>query len=30
LPYEAVLKPLFKQVTVVAEASGYKIFEARK
>jgi 16S rRNA (guanine1207-N2)-methyltransferase len=30
LPYEAVLKPLFKQVTVIAEASGYKIFEARK
>lgn len=30
LPYEAVLKPLFKQVTVAAEAFGYKIFEARK
>lgn len=30
LPYEAVLKPLFKHVTVVAEAAGYKIFEARK
>ena len=30
LPYETVLKPLFKQVTTVAEANGYKIIEAKK
>jgi 16S rRNA (guanine1207-N2)-methyltransferase len=30
LPYESVLKPLFRQVTVRAEAAGYKIIEARK
>lgn len=30
LPYEAVLKPLFKAVTPVIEDGGYKIYEARK
>lgn len=30
LPYEAVLKPLFKAVTPVIEQGGYKIYEARK
>lgn len=30
LPYEAVLKPLFKTVTPVIEQGGYKIYEARK
>ena len=30
LPYEAVLKPLFKAVTPLIETGGYKIFEARK
>ncbi|WP_243369744.1 class I SAM-dependent methyltransferase [Microvirga solisilvae] len=30
LPYEGVLKPLFKRVTLHAEASGYKIYEAQK
>ena len=30
LPYEAVLKPLFKRVTPVVEASGYKVYEAQK
>lgn len=30
LPYEAVLKPLFKAVTPLLETGGYKIFEARK
>ena len=30
LPYEAVLKPLFKTVRTAAEAHGFKIFEARK
>ena len=30
LPYETVLKPLFKQVSTVAEAHGYKIIEAKK
>jgi len=30
LPYEAVMKPLFKNVTAVAEAGGFKIYEARK
>ncbi len=30
LPYEAVLKPLFKRVTLVVEASGYKVYEAQK
>jgi 16S rRNA (guanine1207-N2)-methyltransferase len=30
LPYEAVLKPLFKSVRTAAEANGFKVFEARK
>ena len=30
LPYEAVLKPLFKAITPVIEDGGYKIYEARK
>jgi 16S rRNA (guanine1207-N2)-methyltransferase len=30
LPYEAVLKSLFKRVTQKAEANGYKIYEALK
>ncbi len=30
LPYEAVLKPLFKHTTQVAEADGYKVIEALK
>ena len=30
LPYEAVLKPLFRQVTPVIEAGGFKVVEARK
>lgn len=30
LPYEEVLKPLFKLVALKAESGGYKIFEARK
>lgn len=30
LPYEAVLKPLFKTVTPIIETGGYKIYEARK
>lgn len=30
LPYEEVLRPIFKLVTLKAEDSGYKIFEARK
>lgn len=30
LPYEGVLTPLFNQVTLKAEASGFKIYEARK
>ena len=30
LPYEEVLKPIFKLVTLKAESGGYKIFEARK
>lgn len=30
LPYEAVLKTLFKRVTPKIEASGYKIYEAQK
>lgn len=30
LPYEGVLKELFKQVTLKAENGGFKIFEARK
>ncbi|MBC8130178.1 MAG: class I SAM-dependent methyltransferase [Rhizobiaceae bacterium] len=30
LPYEDILKPLFKLVVLKAESGGYKIFEARK
>jgi 16S rRNA (guanine1207-N2)-methyltransferase len=30
LPYEGVLKPLFRRVTLKVEAGGYKIFEAMK
>ncbi|MEE1656040.1 class I SAM-dependent methyltransferase [Microvirga sp. CF3062] len=30
LPYEGVLKPLFRRVTLKAEAGGYKIYEAMK
>jgi len=30
LPYEGVLKPLFKRVTLHAEANGYKVYEAQK
>ncbi|KLK95021.1 methyltransferase [Microvirga vignae] len=30
LPYEGVLKPLFKRVTSKIEAAGYKIYEAQK
>lgn len=30
LPYEAVLKPLFKRADLKFEAAGYKIFEAHK
>ncbi len=30
LPYEAVMKPLFKRVDLRIEAAGYKIYEARK
>jgi 16S rRNA (guanine1207-N2)-methyltransferase len=30
LPYEAVMKPLFKRVVLKVETSGYKIYEAHK
>lgn len=30
LPYESILKPLFRRVTLVTEASGYKIYQAQK
>ncbi len=30
MPYEGVLKPLFKTVRPVAEANGFKVLEARK
>lgn len=30
LPYEGVLKPLFRRVTLKVEAGGYKIYEAMK
>ena len=30
LPYESVLKPLFKTMRPVAEANGYKVIEARR
>ncbi len=30
LPYETILKPLFKKVNLIAEEGGYKIFQAQK
>ena len=30
LPYEAIMKPLFKRLDLKIETGGYKIFEARK
>lgn len=30
LPYEAVMKPLFKRIELKAETGGYKIYEAHK
>jgi 16S rRNA (guanine1207-N2)-methyltransferase len=30
LPYETIMKPLFKRVTLVTEAGGFKIFQAQK
>ncbi len=30
LPYEAIVKPLFKRVERVIETGGYKIYEAHK
>ena len=30
LPYESILKPLFKRVTLVTEAGGFKIYQAQK
>ena len=30
LPYEAILKPLFRHVNLIAESGGYKIYQARK
>ena len=30
LPYEAVMKPLFKRIVPVVERGGYKVFEAQK
>ena len=30
LPYEAILKPLFRNVKLIAEAEGYKIYQAQK
>jgi len=30
LPYEAILKPLFRHGTLIAEADGYKIYQAQK
>jgi 16S rRNA (guanine1207-N2)-methyltransferase len=30
LPYETILKPLFKRVTLVTEAGGFKIYQAQK
>ncbi len=29
LPYEAAMKPLFRQIAPIAESGGFKIFEAR-
>ena len=30
LPYEAILKPLFRRVTLIKEADGYKIYQGLK
>jgi 16S rRNA (guanine1207-N2)-methyltransferase len=30
LPYEAILKPLFRRVTLMVEADGYKVYQAHK
>ena len=30
LPYEAILTPLFRRVTLIAESGGYKIYQAQK
>jgi 16S rRNA (guanine1207-N2)-methyltransferase len=30
LPYEAILKPLFRRVTLIVEANGYKVYQAHK
>ena len=30
LPYEAAIKPLFRRVTTVTEAGGFKVIEAQK
>jgi 16S rRNA (guanine1207-N2)-methyltransferase len=30
LPYETILKPLFRRVNLIAEAGGYKIYQAQK
>jgi 16S rRNA (guanine1207-N2)-methyltransferase len=30
LPYEAILTPLFRRVTMVHEGGGYKIYQAQK
>jgi len=30
LPYEAILKPLFRHGSMIAEANGYKIYQAQK
>jgi 16S rRNA (guanine1207-N2)-methyltransferase len=30
LPYEAIMKPLFRRIALKVETGGYKIFEARK
>ena len=30
LPYEAILKPLFRRVTLIVEDQGYKVYQAHK
>ena len=30
LPYEAILKPLFRRVTLIVETNGYKVYQAHK
>ncbi len=30
LPYEAILKPLFRRVTLMVETDGYKVYQAQK